>query len=299
MNSPRYTILIANRNSGAVRRFTFVRRPILLAIIALVTVPTLVGAGSYWAHKAELDSLRTENDGLRVENDNYRATTGELATQISSLQEAIADLSQQAELDPATRRAMEQLPALIKSRAMGGTTGTDPAVAAPELTRSPEGTFGILHDLLGVLEGQLTTARQGVERRQALAAAAPSLWPLNGWLTSDFGKRRDPIDGSSEYHAGLDISADRGTPVHATADGTVRLAAYNGNYGNCIELENGFGIATRFGHLSGYAVRPGQRVKRGQVIGYVGATGRTTGYHLHYEILLNGQQVDPLRYLTR
>jgi len=299
MNSPRYTILIANRNSGAVRRFTFVRRPLLLAVIAAVTVPTLVGLGSYWARKAELAGLRMENDGLRVENENYRAATGELASQISSLQDAIADLSQQAELDPATRRAMEQLPALIKSRAMGGTSTPDLRTPAPSVTQSPEGTFGILKDLLGVMEGQLTSAREGVERRQALAAAAPSLWPLNGWLTSNFGSRRDPIDGSSEYHAGLDISADRGTPVHATADGTVRLAAYNGNYGNCIEVEHGFGISTRFGHLSGYAVRPGQHIKRGQVIGYVGATGRTTGYHLHYEILLNGQQVNPLRYLSR
>src|SRR5207249_122289 len=130
-------------------------------------------------------------------------------------------------------------------------------------------------DLLGVLEGQLTSAREGVERRQALAAAAPSVWPLTGWLTSNFGNRKDPVDGSPEFHAGLDISAEKGTPVHATADGTVRLAAYNGNYGNCIEITNGFGIVTRFGHLSGYAVRPGQRVNRGQTIGYVGATGHT------------------------
>ena len=301
MPSPRYTILIANRNSGAVRRFTFVRRPVLVAVIALVTVPTLVGLGGYWARKAELETLRTTNESLRVENDNYRAATGELAGQISSLQEAISDLSQQAELDPVTRQAMERLPSLIKSRAMGGAVASDIRGMAPVAAAvdSPEGTFGILKDLLGVLEGQLTSARAGVERRQALAAAAPSLWPLNGWLTSNFGMRRDPVDGSQEFHQGLDISADKGTPVHATADGTVRLASYNGNYGNCVEIEHGFGIATRFGHLSGYAVRPGQRIKRGQVVGFVGATGRTTGNHLHYEILLNGQQVNPFRFLSR
>jgi murein DD-endopeptidase MepM/ murein hydrolase activator NlpD len=281
-----------------VRRFTFVRRPVLLALIALVTVPTLIGVGGYWARKAELETLRSSNEGLRVENENYRAATGELASQISSLQEAIDNLSQQAELDPATRQAMERLPALIKSRAMGGALASTPIMAPATVTESPESTFGILRDLLGVLEGQLTSARQGVERRQALAAAAPSVWPLTGWLTSNYGSRKDPLDGSPDFHPGLDISADRGSAVHATAEGTVRLAGYSGNYGNCVEIAHGFGIATRFGHLSGYAVRVGQRVKRGQIIGFVGATGRTTGNHLHYEILLNGQAVDPMRFLS-
>src|SRR5262245_5961764 len=119
MRSPRYTILIANRNTGAVRRFTFVRRPLILSVVALLAVPTLVGIGGHLATKAELALLRTTNESLRLENDNYRAATGELAAQISSLQEAIGDLSQQAELDPATRQAMDRLPPLVKSRAMG------------------------------------------------------------------------------------------------------------------------------------------------------------------------------------
>jgi murein DD-endopeptidase MepM/ murein hydrolase activator NlpD len=295
MRSPRYTVLIANRHSGSVRRFSFVRLPAVLAVVAVVTVPTLVGLGAHWARKAEVEWLRTSNETLRIENENYRGMTGELATQVSSLQSAIDDLSKQAELDPATRQAMDRLPASIRSRAMGGDISGTPL---PSTHESPESTFGVLKDLLGVLEDRLTTVRKGVEGRQALAAAAPSLWPLSsGWLTSNFGSRRDPLTGEADFHAGLDISADRGTPVHATADGTVQLAAYDGNYGNCIEIAHGYGIATRFGHLSGYAVRAGQRIKRGDIIGYVGATGRTTGPHLHYEILLNGQPINPLKFL--
>jgi murein DD-endopeptidase MepM/ murein hydrolase activator NlpD len=295
MRSPRYTILLANRQSGAVRRFTFVRRPVLVGLVVLITLPTLVGLGAYWANKTELGYLRSTNQSLQTENDSYRAATGELAEQIAALQTAITDLSQQAELDPAARQAIERLPAVIKSRAMGG--GTTAVTPDPADADSPENTYGILKDLLGVLETRLTTVRKGVEGRQALAAATPDVWPLMGWLTSNFGMRSDPMNGSPDFHAGLDISADKGTPVHATADGTVQLAAFNGNYGNCVEISHGFGIGTRFGHLSRFVVHPGQHVTRGDIIGYVGTTGRTTGAHLHYEILLNGQPINPLKFL--
>jgi murein DD-endopeptidase MepM/ murein hydrolase activator NlpD len=298
MSSPRYTVLIANRATGAIRRFSFVRRPVILSAlltIVLVVVPTLVAVGARNAARAEMAALRASNDNLRIENENYRAVTGELATQVESLQNAIDDLSREAQLDPAAKRAMDRLPASIRARAIGGAISAVPLASAAQ---SPENTFGVLKDLLGVLEDRLTTVRKGLAGRQALAAALPSLWPLtSGWLTSNFGSRTNPLTGESETHSGLDIAAPRGTPVHATADGVVQLASYNGSYGNCIEVSHGYGIATRFGHLSSYAVRVGQRVSRGTVIGYVGATGRTTGPHLHYEILLNGQPINPLKFI--
>ena len=300
MRSPRYTILIANRKTGAVRRLTVVRRVAFVVAMALWTVPILVGLGAKWASRGELDNLRYQNDALRVENESYRTATGELATQISSLQAAITQLGDQSNLDPAVKAAIDKLPAVIRSRAMGGAMPTgNPLGTSAANTDSPSRTFGILHDLLDGLGARLDTVRKGVETRQALAAATPSIWPLvSGWLTSSFGSRSDPVTGEPEQHAGLDISADRGTPVHATADGTVEAAGYNGGYGNCILLDHGFGITTRYGHLSGYAVSTGQTVKRGQVIGYVGSTGHTTGAHLHYEILMNGEPVNPLRLLA-
>ena len=295
MRSPRYTVLVANRSTGAVRRFTVVRLPAVLLGFLLLSILALMAMGARWAGRAELESLRQANEDLRLENENYRAMTAELSTQVSSLQGAIDDLGQQADLDPATRKAIERLPASIRSRAMGGGFAVSPLAVTRQ---SPETTFGVLRELLGVLEDRLTTVRRGLEGRQALASALPRLWPLtSGWLTSNFGTRTDPLTGEAETHTGLDISAARGTAVHATADGTVELAGFNGNYGNCVELSHGFGITTRYGHLSSFAVRPGQAVQRGEVIGYVGATGRTTGPHLHYEILLNGQPINPLKFL--
>lgn len=296
MPSPRYTILLANRSSGAVRRLTVTRRALWLGAAGLLAMPLAMGLGAVGAVQAEMGSLRTSNANLGLENESFRAATGELAEQISSLQTTLVDLSNQAELDPATRKAIDRLPAVVRSRAMGG--GTPVAANGGRALAFPARTIGLLQDLLGVLENRLAVVRSTVENQQALARATPTIWPVAGWLSSAFGNRRDPFDGSADFHPGLDISANRGTPVFATADGAVQAARYNGNYGNSVVIDHGFGIATRFAHLSGFAVRVGQQVRRGQVVGYVGSTGRATSSHLHYEILLNGRAVNPMPLLT-
>jgi murein DD-endopeptidase MepM/ murein hydrolase activator NlpD len=299
MRSPRYTILIANRRTGAVRRLSVSRRTLALALTILLGLPSLVALGSRGADEAEVDALRGMNEMLRLENDSYREATGELTAQISSLQTALGQLSDQAELDPATRQAIERLPAVVRSRAAGGAPSTGAVPASRRTTESPESTFGILRDLLGSLEIRLESVRSRIENQQALARMTPSTWPLVGWFTSTYGRRKDPFTGQPDFHPGLDIAANRGTPVKATADGTVESAAYQGNYGNAVVVSHGLGLSTRFGHLSGFSVRPGQKVKRGEVLGYVGSTGRATSAHLHYEILLNGQPINPLPFLTR
>lgn len=297
MRSTRYTILIANRKTGAVRRLTLSRRLMGLVLGPGLVLPLLVVLGSRGASRAELEGLQTANESLRVENESYREATGELTVQIESLQAALTQLSQQAQLDAETRAAIAALPAIIRSRAMGG--GSTTAVTAAPATGTPEGTFGVLRDVLGSLENGLASVKSRVENQQALVRSTPRGWPVVGWLTSMFGNRRDPFTGGNDFHPGLDISANQGTPVKATADGTVESAGYQGNYGNAIVLTHGFGIGTRFGHLSQIIVRPGEKVRRGEVIGYVGATGRATSAHLHYEILVNGQPINPLRLLTR
>jgi murein DD-endopeptidase MepM/ murein hydrolase activator NlpD len=149
------------------------------------------------------------------------------------------------------------------------------------------------------LENRLRYVRRNVEQREALASSTPSIWPAHGWLTGTFGGRSDPFSGEPAFHQGLDISTDKGEPVFATADGTIESASYTGDYGNLVVIRHGFGLTTRYGHMSAFAVKPGQTVKRGAVIGYVGATGRATGSHLHYEILANGQLINPLKLLTQ
>lgn len=300
MRSPRYTILIANRKTGVVRRLTVSRRLMAAALLAIACPPLLLGLGSRGADKAQIESLRTANDTLVQENQSYRDATDQLTAQIGSLQSALTEISEQGQLDENTRRALDKLPASIKQAAIGGPTAADLKPASAAAASAPEGTFGILRGLLGALEERLQSVKTRIDNQNALAKATPSIWPLVGQFTytSAYGNRKDPFTGLNEFHPGLDISADPGVPVHATADGTVELAQFDGNYGNSVVIAHGFSISTRYGHLSRFSVRAGQQVKRGDVIGYVGATGRVTGAHLHYEILFGGNRINPIGLLS-
>jgi len=271
-------------------------------VIGVLALPILMGLGAKWSARNEIDQLRSERSMLQVENGSYRAATGELTAQIQSLETVINDLGVRSQLDPAQARAMQKLPAVVKTRAAGG-ANVPANVAVAEMAKAafatPEDTFGVLRDLLQGLETRLRSVRSNVERREALASSTPSIWPAHGWLTGTFGGRSDPFSGEPAFHQGLDISTEKGQPVFATADGTVETASYTGDYGNLIVIKHGFGLVTRYGHLSRYNVKPGMQVKRGDVIGFVGATGRATGAHVHYEILANGQLINPLQLLTQ
>ena len=301
MPGRRYTVVIADRSSGAVRRLTLGLRPTLSAVAVAIALPILIGFGARWDARAEIDQLRAANTVLQVENGSYRAATGELTTQIQSLEGVINDLGTRASLDPAAAHAMQKLPAVVKSRAAGGSTQPNAALSnvLTASLSSPDDTFGVLRDVLQGLENRLRFVRRDVERREALAAATPSIWPTHGWLTGSFGGRSDPFTGEPGFHPGLDISTEKGQPVYATADGSVESSTYTGDYGNLIVLNHGFGLSTRYGHLSAFVVKPGQTVKRGDIIGYVGSTGRSTGAHLHYEILANDRLINPLQLLTQ
>lgn len=303
MRARRYTILIADRSSGVVRRVGVSLRPAITVAVGILSIPVLMGLGAKWSARAEIGQLQSANSLLEVENGNYRQATGELTGQIQSLEGVINDLGQRATLDPEQARAIQKLPAVVKSHAVGGVTESNRAisevVSSLSSLSSPEDTFGVLRDLLQGLENRLSYVRRSVEKREALAAATPSIWPAHGWLTGVFGGRPDPFTGEPDIHQGIDIATDKGNPVYATADGTVASAGPAGQYGNLIVLTHDFGLSTRYGHLSRFNVHAGQRVARGEVIGYVGSTGRSTGAHLHYEILANGKQINPLQLLTQ
>jgi murein DD-endopeptidase MepM/ murein hydrolase activator NlpD len=128
-------------------------------------------------------------------------------------------------------------------------------------------------------------------------ADAPSLWPVEGRMGSGFGERQDPFNGEGAFHAGIDIEAPSGTPVRAAGDGDVTGASMGSGYGRQVVLDHGHDIRTVYGHLSAIACLPGEHVSRGQVIGYVGQTGRATGPHLHYEVRIHNVPVNPHKYL--
>jgi murein DD-endopeptidase MepM/ murein hydrolase activator NlpD len=301
----RYTILVADRTSGVVRRANVAARLMVLGACGLLITPILVGFGAAWKGQSDVAQLRESHAALEIENANYREATRALAGQIESLQTAISDLSSRSELDPNLAKAMSRLPALVKSRAMGGNIPDPRKDQDLSYARTlsalavPEDTFGLLRMLLEGLQDRLNALSRNVERRNALANATPSMWPAYGWLSSGMGLRRDPVTGAADYHNGLDIAGERGQPVYATASGTVREVGYQGAYGNLIVIDHGFGLETRYGHLLKLLVKPGAKVQRGDIIGQVGATGRATGYHLHYEVTANGRLINPLQLLTQ
>ncbi|PYR89975.1 MAG: hypothetical protein DMF84_22320 [Acidobacteria bacterium] len=300
MRAKRYSLVIADRQTGALRRVTISLWPTLGTTAGILALPILMGLGARWSARTTITDLQSINVALQVENASYREATGQLSNQISELHAAVNQLGERAVVEPSVSRAMNKLPALVKSRAMGGevvpathTSLLDTAIG------SPETALGVLSELLGVIGSRLESVRDNVERRHKLAMATPSMWPVAGWLSSSFGTRRDPFTDANDFHPGLDISADYGQPVLATGDATVTAASRNGAYGNMVMLDHGFGITTKYGHLSRISVVEGQSVKRGDIIGLVGSTGRSTGAHLHYEVWMNGRLTNPMTLLAR
>jgi murein DD-endopeptidase MepM/ murein hydrolase activator NlpD len=147
-------------------------------------------------------------------------------------------------------------------------------------------------------EASLQVLIEYFEDKRSLFASTPSIWPMRGWVTSRFGTRLSPFSGILKPHEGMDIAAQTGTPVVASADGVVVKAGFGTGYGNMVEISHGYGIKTLYAHNSRLNVKAGQRVKRGEVIAYAGDSGSSTGPHLHYEVRLNGLPVNPVKYLN-
>ena len=143
----------------------------------------------------------------------------------------------------------------------------------------------------------LTELSQAAEQRSSRWAATPSIWPVKGWVTSGFGPRISPFTEKPAWHDGLDIGAAANAPVQAPAQGRVTSVGFDPKLGNLVRLDHGFGIETIYGHMAKSLVKEGQRVKRGDVVGLVGSTGLATGPHLHYMVKVNGQALDPNKYI--
>jgi murein DD-endopeptidase MepM/ murein hydrolase activator NlpD len=163
----------------------------------------------------------------------------------------------------------------------------------------PSGSID-LQNLMQELKNSVETAeeiRSYLRAQRTIYAATPKGFPLSGKVTSSYGTREDPFDQTSAFHSGIDISAPSGTPIRATADGVVGFSGRNGGSGNVVVLEHGFGFSTVYAHASRNAVSATQRVKRGDIIAYVGSTGKSTGPHLHYEVWLKHKCINPQKYL--
>lgn len=285
----RYAFIVADRATGAVRRFTISVGLAVIVTTVAVGIPLGWLLRTGWDAHAEILDLRSDNARLVVENSGYRATEENLLDNVASLQAIVDDLAARTPLDVTRlRTAVGRLPAALAA-------SLRPDASVPVASQ----TFRTLRHLLDSLGRELQTVRHGVERREAFVEAIPTRWPVVGWVSAGYGYRRDPFTGMRDHHPAIDISTRAGEPVYATAAGRVAAAKRNGAYGNLVEIEHEeSGIVTRYGHLSTFAVRRGETVQRGDLIGHAGATGRATGNHVHYEVWVNGRTVNPLRLIS-
>ncbi len=178
------------------------------------------------------------------------------------------------------------VPADVRLMGIGGNQPPTPAPEVDELLRRAKFT-----------QRSLLEIDRAVTREQERLKCTPSIWPVQGWVTSGFGYRQDPFTSKREMHAGMDIVAPRGTPIVAPADGKVVYADWKSGFGRTVEIDHGWGIRTFYGHCNTIRVTVGKYVKRGEVIATVGATGQATGNHLHYGVTVNGNWVNPADYI--
>jgi murein DD-endopeptidase MepM/ murein hydrolase activator NlpD len=289
MRGKSYTFFIASSASGGMKRVRvptyFLHLLVVLAVVGGVTV--VAGMGSYsrllWK-AANYNSLREEQDSLKE--------------QYVALQTQVKDTNQRLDSLQSLASEVAMAYGITRFRA----TPFNLNAGDPE----PDADFQESVDEFSYLEKNATAVAMTSGGARMLPASqlsalgiVPTLWPVVGHITGYFGERLDPFSGEGAFHAGLDIASHYGDPVHATADGIVTEVGRDGGYGRLVVIDHGFGVTTRYAHLSGFNVQPGMRVKAGDVIGYEGDSGRSTGPHVHYEIRIYNTPVNPWPYLRR
>ena len=313
----RYYILFVSRDEdGALKKVPvplgYAWVFIAAATIGLFTVTGLAGSYSRMLIKtARFNQLRRDHQNLQQdyahlekqvhERDVQAASLGSLASEVSALYGLTAGKLALPSLHSKSASAT----APLKSTATFSNDAYYKSVDAFYALRSTAMDGDFAHSLSGSLTlGRMTNPLMPGHDLPSLggaddAAYIPTLWPITGPITSSFGEREDPIigNGEGEFHPGIDISGPLGTPIHATADGVVTSADVVNGYGRMVSIDHGHGIATLYGHMSGFAVTAGESVSRGQVIGYIGHSGRTTGNHVHYEVRIHNTPVNPHKYL--
>jgi murein DD-endopeptidase MepM/ murein hydrolase activator NlpD len=283
-----YILFVARGDDGQLRKISIPVHYLYVFVIgAAIGFLSLTGIASSYTRMllkvSQFNQLRTEKDQLKnnysrleqvaKERDLQVASLGSIAGEVSALyglkaQPLVNATSEQIQ-DAEVSSSLDQLHALRTSALTGAT-------------------------MVGLTMG---LTRNVTTADWIKANSAPNLWPVEGQVTGSFGERIDPFNGEGAFHSGVDIGSSYGHPIVAPADGVVTVTDTMGGYGKTIMIDHGSGISTRYGHLSGFAVTTGQHVQRGDIIGYVGESGRSTGPHLHYEVRINDTPVNPYKYL--
>ncbi len=253
--------------------------------LRLAAVAVLGGAVHYgWLLVRQSPASRAlteERNLLRRLNRGYAQDTERMAGRLESLEAQMRKLAVLAGAEP--------IPNPI-----GGVGGSGTAAGYDYVSERIDDLSG----RIASLDQQGTALERMMREKSRLLAGTPSIWPVRGYLSSGFGRRNDPFTGDLEWHYGVDISANTGTPVRVTADGLVIETSASATYGKFVVVSHGFGTVTRYAHLSQVHVRRNQRLRRGQLVGLVGNTGRSRAPHLHYEVWLNERAQNPLDHIV-
>lgn len=294
-----YIIFVAREKDGPVRKI-----PIPLHYAGVFVAAAVVGAftitgmaGSYTRmllKTASYNQVRSQQAALRRDYSRLQLVAHEKDVQAASLGSLASEVS--ALYGLRRNRLSKVSPSAAEPVADADDTGTFTQEAYAESLDQ----FALLRSdaLSGRIDSFGTSSTRSASTDWVDVAGAPELWPVTGRITSSFGERQDPIlTGEGEFHTGVDIATDFGAKVHAAADGVVERAGWENGYGRVVVVSHGNGIETLYAHLSGFAVTVGQQVQCGQVLGYVGLSGRTTGPNLHYEVRIHNTPVNPHKFL--
>jgi murein DD-endopeptidase MepM/ murein hydrolase activator NlpD len=285
----RYSTIIFVPHARAKFRKLKVSHRLLFSLVSIVTSSLCLStffSVQYFTSLSqthELSKLRRENRELQTANEQFSKSVESLRTQLGTVEDRTRKLAIIAGISTLDETS---------AGGVGGTRQTSQELANPYRDDVDKMSFRSRR-----LDRDLSVLEEKFVAQSQLLSSTPSTAPVRGLLTDGFGGRSDPFTGEPGQHGGIDISSAVGQPVRAPADGIIVKAEWENGYGNVVYISHGYGYSTRYGHLSGFASRPGQRIKRGDVIGFVGSTGRSTGPHLHYEVRLNNHAVNPLEYI--
>ena len=302
MQKEDYTVVVFSGAMASPKKF---RLPKKFAKIGLIVLVTFLGTSLYFAQQyMTLQENETELAKLRKESKIRKIQVEKFSHQVKNFETEMARL-ERFEKKLRVITALENSPKSIeKNWGLGGPFGLTTSSFNTAMSRGAANMVDRLSNRLGHLDKQAKIQSISFQEldnffknQKSLLSSTPSIWPTRGWVTSGFGFRKSPFTGLREKHEGWDIAARAGSTVRATADGEVVVEGREYGYGNLVEVDHGYGLMTRYGHNSKHLVKVGDRVKRGQVIALVGNTGRSTGPHVHYEVLLHGVPVSPKNYI--
>ena len=306
MGKDEFTIVIFPGSLSTPRKLCLSKRLVKISIlVSFVVLIGVLGSSFYFIQQyLKLQGSETELVKLRRESKIRKIQVEKFAQQVKNFETEMVRL-ERFEKKLRVITALENSPRSIeKNWGVGGPYGLSTNSFTTAMGRGAANMVERLSKGLGHLGKQAKIQSISFQEldnffknQKSLLSSTPSIWPTRGWVTSRFGFRKSPFTGLREKHEGWDIAARNGAPVRTTADGVVVVEGREYGYGNLVEIDHGYGLVTRYGHNSKHLVKVGDRVKRGQVVVLVGNTGRSTGPHLHYEVLLNGVPVNPKNYI--